>query len=68
MSETDWEGLHPYAFWHLVATELDERGSTACQIADYLGHEDSSMTQGVCSFSPFRTVAGLVGEINGFRL
>ncbi|MEV5544188.1 tyrosine-type recombinase/integrase [Saccharopolyspora shandongensis] len=68
VSETDWEGLPPYAFRHLVATELDERGLTARQIADYLGHEDPGMTQDVCSFSPFRTVAGLVGEINGFRL
>jgi integrase len=44
---TRWEGLHPHAFRHLVATMLDEAGLTARQIADYLGHEQVSMTQDV---------------------
>lgn len=44
---TRWEGLHPHAFRHLVATMLDEAGLTAREIADYLGHEQISMTQNV---------------------
>lgn len=44
---TPWEGLHPHAFRHLVATHLDEAGLTARQIADYLGHAQVSMTQDV---------------------
>ncbi|MGI8309928.1 site-specific integrase [Saccharopolyspora hattusasensis] len=44
---TAWEGLHPHAFRHLVATELDGQGLTAREIADYLGHEQVSMTQDV---------------------
>lgn len=44
---TRWEGLHPHAFRHLVATQLDEAGLTAREIADYLGHEHVSMTQDV---------------------
>lgn len=44
---TQWEGLHPHAFRHLVATQLDEAGLTAREIADYLGHEHVSMTQDV---------------------
>jgi integrase len=42
---TDWQGLHPHAFRHLVATRLDAAGLTAREIADYLGHERISMTQ-----------------------
>ncbi|RKT82933.1 Site-specific recombinase XerD [Saccharopolyspora antimicrobica] len=45
--KSDWEGLHPYAFRHLVATELDAQGLSAREIADYLGHENPSMTQDV---------------------
>lgn len=44
---TTWEGLHPHAFRHLVATVLDAEGLTAREIADYLGHERVSMTQDV---------------------
>ncbi|MGH3568649.1 MAG: tyrosine-type recombinase/integrase [Pseudonocardia sp.] len=44
---TEWEGLHPHAFRHLVATRLDAAGLTAREIADYLGHERVSMTQDV---------------------
>jgi integrase len=44
---TEWEGLHPHAFRHLVATRLDAEGLSAWEIADYLGHERSSMTQDV---------------------
>lgn len=44
---TQWEGLHPHAFRHLVATELDRAGLSAREIADYLGHERVSMTQDV---------------------
>jgi integrase len=44
---TEWEGLHPHAFRHLVATRLDAKGLSARQIADYLGHERISMTQDV---------------------
>jgi integrase len=39
--------LHPHAFRHLVATLLDEKGLTAREIADYLGHDRVSMTQDV---------------------
>lgn len=44
---TEWEGLHPHAFRHLVATVLDAAGLSAREIADYLGHEKVSMTQDV---------------------
>jgi integrase len=44
---TPWEGLHPHAFRHLVATRLDRAGLSAREIADYLGHERISMTQDV---------------------
>lgn len=44
---TRWEGLHPHAFRHLVATELDRAGLSAREIADYLGHERVSMPQDV---------------------
>jgi hypothetical protein len=45
LAGTDWEGLHPHAFRHLVATRLDAAGLTAREIADDLGHERISMTQ-----------------------
>lgn len=45
--KTRWEGLHPHAFRHLVATRLDQAGLSAREIADYLGHERISMTQDV---------------------
>lgn len=44
---TAWQGLHPHAFRHLVATRLDAAGLSAREIADYLGHERISMTQDV---------------------
>jgi len=44
---TEWEGLHPHASRHLVATRLDAEGLSAREIADYLGHERISMTQDV---------------------
>lgn len=44
---TEWQGLHPHAFRHLVATRLDAAGLSAREIADYLGHERISMTQDV---------------------
>jgi integrase len=44
---TPWEGLHPHAFRHLVATRLDQVGLSAREIADYLGHERICMTQDV---------------------
>jgi integrase len=44
---TPWQGLHPHAFRHLVATRLDAAGLSAREIADYLGHERISMTQDV---------------------
>lgn len=44
---TPWQGLHPHAFRHLVATRLDAAGLSAREIADYLGHERVSMTQDV---------------------
>lgn len=44
---TSWAGLHPHAFRHLVATQLDEAGLSAREIADYLGHDRVSMTQDV---------------------
>ncbi|WP_223839591.1 tyrosine-type recombinase/integrase [Saccharopolyspora pogona] len=45
MEGTAWEGLHPHAFRRLIATELDGQALTAHEIADYLGHEQVSMTQ-----------------------
>ncbi|WP_187352044.1 tyrosine-type recombinase/integrase [Allosaccharopolyspora coralli] len=47
VAATSWMGLHPHAFRHLVATRLDEAGLSAREIADYLGHEQVSMTQDV---------------------
>src|SRR5882757_755030 len=47
VAESDWKGLHPHAFRHLVATRLDAKGLSAREIADYLGHERVSMTQDV---------------------
>jgi integrase len=44
---SQWQGLHPHAFRHLVATRLDAAGLSAREIADYLGHERISMTQDV---------------------
>jgi integrase len=44
---TEWEGLHPHAFRHLVATRLDAEGLSAREIADYLGHERISTPQDV---------------------
>jgi integrase len=44
---TPWESLHPHAFRHLVATQLDRAGLSAREIADYLGHERVSITQDV---------------------
>jgi hypothetical protein len=38
LAGTEWAGLHPHAFRHLVATRLDEAGLSARQTADYLGH------------------------------
>ncbi|HEY0699788.1 MAG TPA: site-specific integrase [Micromonospora sp.] len=42
---TAWEGLHPHAFRHFVATRLDAAGWSAREIADYLGHVRISTTQ-----------------------
>ncbi|SFE29963.1 Site-specific recombinase XerD [Actinopolyspora alba] len=47
LAGTEWVGLHPHAFRHLVATRLDEAGLSAREIADYLGHDRVSMTQDV---------------------
>lgn len=47
VAESEFVGLHPHAFRHLVATVLDAAGLTAREIADYLGHERVSMTQDV---------------------
>ncbi|GAA1858658.1 site-specific integrase [Pseudonocardia ailaonensis] len=47
LAGTEWEGLHPHVFRHLVATRLDAAGLSARDIADYLGHEKVSMTQDV---------------------
>jgi len=47
LSGSEWEGLHPHAVRHLVATRLDEAGLSAREIADYLGHAQVSMTQDV---------------------
>jgi integrase len=44
---SEWQGLHPHAFRHLVATRLDAAGLSAREIADYLGHDRVSMTQDV---------------------
>jgi integrase len=44
---TPWQGLHPHAFRHLVATRLDAAGLSAREIADYLGHERVSTTRDV---------------------
>lgn len=47
LASTEWAGLHPHVFRHLVATRLDAAGLSAREIADYLGHEKVSMTQDV---------------------
>lgn len=43
---TAFEGLHPHDFRHYVAGKLDDAGLSAREIADYLGHERISTTQG----------------------
>lgn len=62
---TGWQGLHPHAFRHLVATRLDAAGLTAREIADYLGHERVSMTQDVY-MSRKSTGAGASTALDGF--
>lgn len=47
LAGSEWEGLHPHVFRHLVATRLDAAGLSAREIADYLGHERVSMTQDI---------------------
>jgi integrase len=47
LAGTEWAGLHPHAFRHLVATRLDDAGLSARQIADYLGHDHIGTTQEV---------------------
>ncbi|MEU4742672.1 site-specific integrase [Actinosynnema sp. NPDC023658] len=47
LAGSEWQGLHPHAYRHLVATLLDAAGLTAREIADYLGHAQVSMTQDV---------------------
>ena len=44
VADSDWQGLHPHAFRHLVATRPDVAGLRAREIADYLGHGRVSMT------------------------
>ncbi|MEU9820888.1 tyrosine-type recombinase/integrase [Pseudonocardia alni] len=44
---SEWAGLHPHVFRHLVATRLDAAVLSARENADYLGHEKVSMTQDV---------------------
>jgi integrase len=62
---TEWEGLHPHAFRHLVATRLDAAGLSAREIADYLGHERVSMTQDVY-MSRKSTGAGARAALDAF--
>lgn len=63
---TQWEGLHPHAFRHLVATRLDAAGLSAREIADYLGHERPSMTQDVYMARKVRGT-GAGSALDGFR-
>src|SRR5690606_32083918 len=42
-----YPGLTTHAFRKTVATVLDKAGLSATEIADYLGHENPSMTQDV---------------------
>lgn len=42
-----YPGLSTHAFRKTVATILDKAGLSATEIADYLGHENPSMTQDV---------------------
>ncbi|WP_207223457.1 site-specific integrase [Pseudonocardia sediminis] len=60
LAATEWKGLHPHAFRHLVATRLDGAGLSAREIADYLGHEKVSMTQDVYMS---RRVAGAAASV-----
>ncbi len=60
LADTEWKGLHPHAFRHLVATRLDAAGLSAREIADYLGHEKVSMTQDVYMS---RRVAGAAASV-----
>jgi integrase len=63
---TKWEGLHPQAFRHLVATRLDAAGLSAREIADYLGHSRPSMTQDV--YMSRKVVGAAAGvALDGFR-
>lgn len=59
---TEFQGLHPHAFRHYVATFLDDQGLKAREIADYLGHEQVSTTQ------EDYMARGVVGERAGLAL
>ena len=63
---SEWQGLHPHAFRHLVATRLDKAGLSAREIADYLGHERVSMTQDVY-MSRKSTGANASAALDAFR-
>lgn len=41
----DEDGVHPHMFRHTVGTRLAEKGRSATEIADYLGHADASTSQ-----------------------
>ncbi|TWP51325.1 site-specific integrase [Lentzea tibetensis] len=74
LAGSEWEGLHPHAFRHLVATQLDAAGLTAREIADYLGHAQVSMTQdvymnrGTVGETAARPLEGLLTETTGQAL
>jgi integrase len=37
---SEWQGLHPHSFRHVVSTRLELSGLSSLEIADYLGHGD----------------------------
>ncbi|MFC4949969.1 site-specific integrase [Pseudonocardia sp. GCM10023141] len=66
LAGTEWVGLHPHAFRRRVATQLDVKGLSAREIADYLGHERVSMTQDVY-MSRRITGTGAADALNGLN-
>lgn len=62
----DWLGnpeLSTHSFRKTVATILDKAGLSATEIADYLGHENPSMTEDICmNTSRIKVTAEAVGQ------
>lgn len=63
-NDLGYPGLSTHAFRKTVATILDNAGLSATEIADYLGHENPSMTQDVYmnTLKGSTKAAGVMGQ------